>query len=93
MLQTARIPSAMTPDKRWHVQLMQQRKQPTARAILTLAAVMSMSVAGPVTVLMSGEPQGGIKMRRRSPDPSSSRYRPFFPLRSYGNGTSPLSWW
>ena len=44
-------------------------------------------------VLMSGEPQGGIKMRRRSPDSSSSRYRPFFPPRSYGNGASPLLWW
>jgi hypothetical protein len=44
-------------------------------------------------VLMSGEPQGGIKMRRRSPNSSYSRYRPFFPPRSYGNGASPLLWW
>jgi hypothetical protein len=40
-------------------------------------------------VLMSGEPQGGIKMRRRSPGSSYRRYRPFPPYYE----KKPFFWW
>jgi len=42
-------------------------------------------------VIMSGEPQGGIKMRRRNLDASYRSYRPQRP-RSYSE-TNPFAWW